>query len=191
MQQGKIKALIKSHKLCLQRPLTLSKKILDILSDADTSYGTRQNSLCHTLEPECTDPDNDHQFDQNQHETGTVGVSEIHETGTVGGSEMEIKSSGGLSLFSQYPSQPQHGDQSQCQVKNEQTASFQGIDVDEMWCVKDGDIPVTVQLLKVLLLLLMDQVCVADSSLVMAAANRPMYPTLHCIRCLLNDVDFG
>ncbi|XP_067681790.1 tRNA (32-2'-O)-methyltransferase regulator THADA-like [Haliotis asinina] len=44
-------------------------------------------------------------------------------------------------------------------------------------------------LLKMLLLSLRDQTAVARANLIVAAANRPMYPTMHCIRHILSDVD--
>ncbi|XP_046339064.2 thyroid adenoma-associated protein homolog [Haliotis rufescens] len=44
-------------------------------------------------------------------------------------------------------------------------------------------------LLTILLLSLRDQTAVARKSLIVAAANRPMYPTMHCIRHILSDVD--
>ncbi|XP_035827600.1 thyroid adenoma-associated protein homolog isoform X2 [Aplysia californica] len=45
-------------------------------------------------------------------------------------------------------------------------------------------------LLPVLVSLLNDQIAVAQHSLITAAANRPMYPTLHCIRFILHELDF-
>lgn len=44
-------------------------------------------------------------------------------------------------------------------------------------------------LLQILLSCLQDQLEVAKNNLIMAAANRPLYPTLHCIRYLLCDVN--
>ena len=41
-----------------------------------------------------------------------------------------------------------------------------------------------------LLFLMGDQVTVAQSSLILAAANRPIYPTMHCLRHILSGVDF-
>ncbi|KAK7482199.1 hypothetical protein BaRGS_00026548, partial [Batillaria attramentaria] len=51
------------------------------------------------------------------------------------------------------------------------------------------EVPREMRLLSTLLQLLVDQVTVARSSLVVAAANRPMYPTLHCIRYILEDMN--
>lgn len=45
-------------------------------------------------------------------------------------------------------------------------------------------------LLEILLKLLDDEIMVAKQSLITAAATRPMYPTLHCIRYILQEVDF-
>lgn len=41
-----------------------------------------------------------------------------------------------------------------------------------------------------LLDLLKEEVTVATSNLMFAAATRPLYPTLHCIRYILKDVSF-
>ncbi|RUS78380.1 hypothetical protein EGW08_013851 [Elysia chlorotica] len=46
-------------------------------------------------------------------------------------------------------------------------------------------------LLRSLLQLLDSQISVAEQSLVSAAASRPMYPTLHCIRYILQELDFS
>ncbi|XP_059154610.1 thyroid adenoma-associated protein homolog [Physella acuta] len=46
-------------------------------------------------------------------------------------------------------------------------------------------------LLEILLKLLDDEILVAKQSLITAAATRPMYPTLHCIRYILQEVDFS
>lgn len=43
--------------------------------------------------------------------------------------------------------------------------------------------------LKVLMLHLKQQLEVANKSLIHAAATQPLYPTMHCIRCLLSDFD--
>ena len=53
-----------------------------------------------------------------------------------------------------------------------------------------GTMSATLQLLQALLRLLVEQVAVAQTSLILAAANRPIYPTLHCIRYILEGVDF-
>ncbi|GFR67390.1 thyroid adenoma-associated-like protein [Elysia marginata] len=59
--------------------------------------------------------------------------------------------------------------------------------------VKDGAVSNCPKLLLLwsLLHLLNSQIAVAEESLVSAAANRPMYPTLHCIRYILQEIDFG
>lgn len=62
-------------------------------------------------------------------------------------------------------------------------------DVDEMSAEMLTEMSAEMQLLHTLLQLLVDQVTVARGSLVVAAANRPMYPTLHCIRYILEEVD--
>ncbi|XP_076464247.1 tRNA (32-2'-O)-methyltransferase regulator THADA-like [Babylonia areolata] len=54
----------------------------------------------------------------------------------------------------------------------------------------DDDVSATLSLLRALLSLLVEQVAVAETSLIVAAANRPMYPTLHCIRYILDRVHF-
>ncbi|KAL8624379.1 hypothetical protein ACOMHN_012779 [Nucella lapillus] len=46
------------------------------------------------------------------------------------------------------------------------------------------------RLLQSLLTLLAQQVSVAQTSLILAAASRPMYPTLHCIRCVLDGISY-
>ncbi|XP_070182085.1 tRNA (32-2'-O)-methyltransferase regulator THADA-like [Littorina saxatilis] len=46
------------------------------------------------------------------------------------------------------------------------------------------------QLLHALLVVLVDQISVAQTSLILAAANRPIYPTLHCVRYILDGLDF-
>ncbi|CAL1537329.1 unnamed protein product, partial [Lymnaea stagnalis] len=45
-------------------------------------------------------------------------------------------------------------------------------------------------LLNSLLALLDDETTVANQSLITAAANRPMYPTLHCIRYIMQEINF-
>ena|SRR6218665_211119 len=45
-------------------------------------------------------------------------------------------------------------------------------------------------LTEVLLDLLQDEVKVASSNLMLAAATRPMYPTLHCIRYIFADISY-
>lgn len=63
--------------------------------------------------------------------------------------------------------------------------------VQEMGVEEDGGTTsATLQLLQALLRLLVEQVAVAQTSLILAAANRPIYPTLHCIRYILEGVDF-
>ena len=47
----------------------------------------------------------------------------------------------------------------------------------------------SLQVLQTLLLQLQDQLDVAKKNLLHAAATRPLYPTLHCIRYLLADLD--
>ena len=56
--------------------------------------------------------------------------------------------------------------------------------------IEDGEMSAILRLLQALLRLLVDQVAVAQTSLILAAANRPIYPTLHCIRHVLEGVDF-
>ena len=46
-------------------------------------------------------------------------------------------------------------------------------------------------LLQTLVLMLKQQVCTARQSLLHAAATQPLYPTMHCIRYLLRDVQLG
>ena len=62
--------------------------------------------------------------------------------------------------------------------------------VREMGVEDGGTMSATLQLLQALLRLLVEQVAVAQTSLILAAANRPIYPTLHCIRYILEGVDF-
>ena len=62
--------------------------------------------------------------------------------------------------------------------------------VREMGVEDGGTTSATLQLLQALLRLLVEQVAVAQTSLILAAANRPIYPTLHCIRYILEGVDF-
>ncbi|PVD25967.1 hypothetical protein C0Q70_13634 [Pomacea canaliculata] len=53
------------------------------------------------------------------------------------------------------------------------------------------EVPTVLHQLQVLLSLLVDQVVIARHSLVVAAASRPMHPTLHSIRCILSTLDLG